>query len=62
MTQAVACISTPPLTASKYARRRTRAAFRAIATPTSQERADELLLRWRLARVAGLRLDPEDRQ
>lgn len=34
--------------------------------PTSQERADELLMRWRLARVAGIptdrRLDREDRQ
>ncbi len=27
--------------------------------PTSQERADELLMRWRLARVAGI---PTDRR
>jgi hypothetical protein len=34
--------------------------------PTPQERADELLQRWRLARTAGIpaadRLDREDRQ
>jgi hypothetical protein len=34
--------------------------------PTPQERADELLQRWRLARAAGIpavaRLDREDRQ
>jgi hypothetical protein len=33
-------------------------------SPTSQERADELLMRWRLARAAGIpadrRLDQED--
>jgi hypothetical protein len=33
--------------------------------PTPQERADELLMRWRLARAAGIptdrRLDREDR-
>jgi hypothetical protein len=34
--------------------------------PTPQERADELLMRWRLARATGVpadhRLDREDRQ
>jgi len=34
--------------------------------PTPQERADELLIRWRLARAAGVpterRFDREDRQ
>lgn len=38
-------------------------AMSAPRPPTSQERADELLMRWRLARVAGIpadrRLDPE---
>jgi hypothetical protein len=54
MTPADSVHSTPPLNTS------------APRPPTRQERADELLQRWRLARVAGIpadrRLDREDRQ
>jgi hypothetical protein len=54
MTQADCVHSTP------------RAILPAPRPPTSQQRADELLMRWRLARAAGipahLRLDREDRR
>jgi hypothetical protein len=47
MAQATACHSTPPTPASAIDHPPPR-------VPTSQERADELLRRWRLARVAGV--------
>jgi hypothetical protein len=54
MTQADSVHSTPRATAP------------APRPPTPQEGADELLMRWRLARAAGVpaerRLDREDRQ
>jgi hypothetical protein len=54
MTQADRVLSTPPTDAP------------APRPLTPQERADELLMRWRLARTAGIptdrRLDREDRR
>lgn len=47
MTQAGSVLSTPPVNTS------------APRQPTPQERADELLMRWRLARAAGI---PADRR
>jgi hypothetical protein len=56
MTQADRVHSTPPPNTS--------ASEQPPRLPTSQERADELLIRWRLARAAGVpahrRLDTED--
>ena len=60
MTQADSVLSTPPTNTSANnppdepdrPQNRTVAAPR--ATPSPQERADELLMRWRLARAAGI--------
>jgi hypothetical protein len=58
MTLATPRDSTPPLS--------TPIPDRPPRPPTSQERADELLMRWRLARLAGVpadrRLDSGDQQ
>ena len=63
MTQADSVHSTPPTNLSLTDPRRPASPPRA---PTPQERADELLMRWRLARAAGIpaerRLDREDRR
>jgi hypothetical protein len=57
MTRAARVLSTPPLNTPIPDPPR---------PPTPQERADELLMRWRLARAAGVpadrRLDRGDRQ
>jgi hypothetical protein len=47
MTQADSVLSTPPTNTSAID-------YSPPRVPTSQERADELLRRWRLARVAGV--------
>jgi hypothetical protein len=51
MTRADRVHSTPPLSTS--------VPERPPRSPTSQERADDLLIRWRLARAAGV---PADRR
>ena len=60
MTQADSVLSTPPINTPIPDD------FVPPRAPTPQERADELLMRWRLARAAGIpadrRLDREDRR